>query len=124
MYPYRLSFLNNNDCVVCNNIKANSQIMFGETFKGWDICNNLNCKNKVLEWKSKLIMSKKDLIEELGDNIFVKRNTGQYDSGWEICSDAIKDSKDDILWVKLIHKYLKIKKEVKLHELKEWNMKR
>jgi len=121
-YPHIIPF--NLACDICfSTTKVSVDLI--TPYVGYTCCTNKICKDTINESKKHCVMTKEQLINEIGtSSIRVKRSSKKIESGWEIVSDGYKlktDNTKTLILVQRKNPHRKCKKIITYSELKKLN---
>ena len=120
MYPHRISLIDiNNVCDMCQEKMNTLPIRINNTYIGYYVCDEINCKKKM----EKIILENTIHIEMLRakytEPLKILRSNNVLDNGWKINSNGIKEDAETI-WIEL--KKENMTKNVMLSEIEKLNI--
>jgi hypothetical protein len=119
VYPHRVSFLNNENCDVCNSSDG-TYFIDVHKYIGFRCCKNNQCQKMIEEYMKLTTKNKEELKNKYGTNIKIQRSNDSIENDWSITSNAFQEYKDSPFWVQVSNTDNK-DKFVTLQQLNDWN---
>lgn len=123
-YPRQLSFISDLvSCDVCKNTKARTihSIMVPNTFLGWTVCDEEKCKYVVYLWREEVSIRENVLRDMYGENVKIRRSSGNIEDDWKIYGRAYKLNPKDTWWITVKDAKGKNVKSVSIEDMNSWN---
>jgi hypothetical protein len=122
-YPKKISFLLNEKCDVCKiNDRVSTLEIAEQRYLGWNICKNDECNKIVYVWFDETTIDLESLVEKYGNEIKVKRTSGEIEDDWEFNGQAYRLSADSHMWIPVRKKNTNLRKSIPMEYFLEWNV--
>ena len=118
----RLSHFDISNCDICKQSNGSEFITVNpDQFIGIRFCTNDKCKTLAKSFLDSQIIPQEILQNTYGENLNIKRQSGEIENEWLIYGNAYQDPITNILWVRVCDKdYTKVK-QIPLQDLEKLN---
>ena len=87
---------------------------------GWAICTSPRCRRELAKSQEFTMVPIEELRREFGENVVVRRSSGEYEHAWRLDGDSYLPGSDQEMLVPVRH-FDRVKcKLVALEDLREW----